>query len=764
MLVSLVHRASLVRELSPSFVGTPVAPDPAPPETIRLVLRHGLSAFDMDLAMCRTNRLGEVDHRTKAFYLAEMADRGSAQALGFPTLASYAEQRFGIDARRTSEYVRVGRALETLPQIDQALREGELGWSKVVLLTHVAAPTCEDAWLDKARRSSWRELRRAVQLGRPGRPPRDPHDTKGLPETTFHVRARLGSLAYAKWEAARARLSEERGESYDDGAMLHALLDLFLSSEEDGTIPGRKRVAASLYRVILRERCDSGVRADEPGTIFVDTPDGPVPLPETAPGLGEALCCDAGDAGAHAQQPDSKTPDRMRREVLLRDGGRCRSCGRRGELNVHHIVWRSHGGPTTPSNLTTACLSCHSLIHAGFLRPTTNDAQTVCFVPTAAGRLAEAKMAARDTLRVDVASAIGEAASPRPLRLRDLPARIDRAWWTRHAVALRPAGCGRVELAPDVVPSEASETADDTSRREPDRHAFAGLRGLDSVVERLEDEACEAEATNEPFPHTLLVGPAGTGKSLLAERIACRLGVRSVRALGSLAGDVASLPGLLAGLCDGDILFLDEAHAVPKPVLEALYVAMTERRLPLVVAQGAETRMIELEIAPFTLIAATTEEADLPRPFLARCAIQERLGLYEPEVIAAIVADVAHERGVEIESDAARLLAKAAHGIPREARRLTRRVLVRAARCGERSPFSPESVGDGLRALGYDEDGLDPDQQRYLGLLERARRPLPLRRIASLLALPVATVLDRIEPWLVAHGRVAVGPAGRLRC
>ena len=164
--------------------------------------------------------------------------------------------------------------------------------------------------------------------------------------------------------------------------------------------------------------------------------------------------------------------------------------------------------------------------------------------------------------------------------LDDVPEVVDAAWIRRHAGLIQCSGEQGLALRPGTPAADALP-AREAAPPLPAEPAFEGLVGRDDLLDRLRTERDGARALGEPFPHTLLTGPAGTGKTTLATGLATLLGARLVRTNGPLVRDVAVLLRLLASLGGGDVLFLDEVHAVPPAVLEILYQAMAEGRLSL---------------------------------------------------------------------------------------------------------------------------------------------------------------------------------------
>jgi Holliday junction DNA helicase RuvB len=218
---------------------------------------------------------------------------------------------------------------------------------------------------------------------------------------------------------------------------------------------------------------------------------------------------------------------------------------------------------------------------------------------------------------------------------------------------------------------------------------------------------------------------------------------------------------VLAGLGEKDVLFLDEVHALPGHVREALYEAMTEGQVRLPFHQGAETRWIRITLPAFTLLAATTEGGRLEPAFRSRFHLRQRLERYGEDDLAMLVRARAVAEGFVLEDAAASLLASYARGTPREALNLLACVLLSARGAGECGTIDRAEAARGLAALGY-VDGLTRDEWRYLAVLHANPGPVPLHRLMQELDLSEAEVKREIEPSLFRRGLVRMTPAGRV--
>ncbi|MDJ0973540.1 MAG: AAA family ATPase [Planctomycetota bacterium] len=704
-------------------------------------LRQGLALDEVEAHLTQFARLNDAGQRGLAFYLVEMEDRRLWQETAHACTRDYAEDRLGLDRRRVGELITVGRKLLELPAIDRAFCEQRLSWSKLVLLMRVVVPEHEAAWLERALASTVKKLKLDVKLATPGTAPRPEGSTRGLPEPRFPVAVDLDPITYGKLEAARKKLATECDRSIDYVELFAELAGIFLNLEADGTVPGRKRVNSSHFRVVLKEGEDGG--------LYMDSDLGPIPIVRADDPLRDA-----------DETNDDPTPSAMRTRVLMRDGGRCRCCGASKDLMVHHIQYRSEGGPTVTWNLITLCTRCHSHVHAGRLILVGTRAEAIRFTDMKGRPVYEPGSEPSPELCMPMAPPEIAPAEPTQPAAPRVPATIDRSWWRRHAhrikyrreqgFLLRP-GASMRDLAPDAPKPEPVSPEE----------AFRGLVAQDAMLARLGRRAAGRRARGEAFPHTLLYGPPGTGKTSLAKGMARCFGTRLHRTTGPMLKDIGALVILLAGLREGDMLFIDEVHGAQPAVLETLYEAMAERQLSLTVETEGVVHTTTLELPRFTVLAATTEEGDLTEAFRSRFAARESLGHYAEADLAAIVRASARGRGFEVTAEAAHRLAQHARGTPREALRLMECALDDVAGVGIRR-IEEGHVRTTLGQMGYDGNGLDPSEQRYLAALRSCPDPVPATRLARMLGTSVRTLVDIVEPFLFRKGLVRMTPRGRV--
>jgi Holliday junction DNA helicase RuvB len=406
------------------------------------------------------------------------------------------------------------------------------------------------------------------------------------------------------------------------------------------------------------------------------------------------------------------------------------------------------------------------MIHEGLLEIVGHHAEDARFVNREKKPLDDAVVAESLLAALRVAPPSGTApAAEAVVRLEEVPDVVDGRWWRRHAHLVQFGSRG-LEWTPGSPLLEGEPTADDSAQEAPTpcedalRVAFARIVGQEALVARLEAAAAGSAARGKPLPHVLLSGPPGTGKTTIAEALAASVGRRVVKATGALLQDVGQLLRLVGDLREGDVLFLEEAHAIPRPVLEVLYEAMAERRVSLTLHAGPHARAVTLALAPFTLVAATTEDGDLPAPFVSRFGLRESLGFYSSGALAAVAREGARAHGVELEPDAAGRLADLARGTPREALRLLDRAIDDVARAGL-AAVTAGGVETMATRLGFDAEGLLPLERRYLQLLRASRTPISLSRMARLLGTGIRALLRDVEPWLFRRGLIEVTPLGR---
>jgi Holliday junction DNA helicase RuvB len=345
--------------------------------------------------------------------------------------------------------------------------------------------------------------------------------------------------------------------------------------------------------------------------------------------------------------------------------------------------------------------------------------------------------------------------------LDDLPAQIDGPWWRRHAHLMRwNDAWGTLELHPGLPADDDHPDAPGVAQCAT---RLSDLNGQGDVISSLQIALKAARRLGEAFGHTLLSGAPGLGKTTIAHALAGELGARLHATSGSLLRNPLGLVRLLGELCEGDVVFIDELHALPQPVCEVLYEALQSSTISLLVTRAGRARTLTLRLAPFTLIGATTDEGLLPQAFLSRFENQEHLSFYSPQELAEVIMRAAPDHDLEIDGRAARELAEVSRQSPREALRLLRRVRTDAVAAG-RPRIDLAIVARTLDRLGIDGRGLGPVDRAYLEILEARGpgRPLGLRRAADMLGISFTTLERLYEPYLLRLGLVSTTPQGRV--
>ena len=274
-----------------------------------------------------------------------------------------------------------------------------------------------------------------------------------------------------------------------------------------------------------------------------------------------------------------------------------------------------------------------------------------------------------------------------------------------------------------------------------------------------------AKSRGEALDHVLLFGPPGLGKTTLAQIIARELGVNFRATSGPVLAKAGDLAAILTNLEPNDVLFIDEIHRLPANVEEILYPAMEDHVLDLVIGEGPSARSIRIDLAPFTLVAATTRAGLLATPLRDRFGIPIRLEFYTHAELKQVLLGAAVKMGCPLDPSGAEEIATRARGTPRVAGRLLRRVRDFAAADGA-DIIDRKHAASALARLDVDEHELDALDRRYLrALIENyAGGPAGVETLAYAIAEARDAVEDVIEPFLLQQGFIQRTPRGRMAC
>ncbi len=271
-----------------------------------------------------------------------------------------------------------------------------------------------------------------------------------------------------------------------------------------------------------------------------------------------------------------------------------------------------------------------------------------------------------------------------------------------------------------------------------------------------------ATRRGEALDHAIFYGPPGLGKTTIAHVIAKEMGGTIRSTSGLVLAHAGDLAAILANLQPRDVLFIDEIHRLPPSVEEALYPAMEDFQIDLVIGQGPSMRTMKLDLPPFTLIGATTRAGSLTSPLRERFGLVYRLDFYSTEDLQHIITRTSGLLGVEIEPDAATEIAGRSRGTPRIANRLIKRARD-FAEVEAQGVLTQEVAREALNWLGIDAAGFDEmDRKILLTIIEKFKGgPVGVEAIAAAVQEEKVTLEDVYEPYLIQSGYLDRTARGR---
>ncbi|MEK7575695.1 MAG: Holliday junction branch migration DNA helicase RuvB [Patescibacteria group bacterium] len=288
--------------------------------------------------------------------------------------------------------------------------------------------------------------------------------------------------------------------------------------------------------------------------------------------------------------------------------------------------------------------------------------------------------------------------------------------------------------------------------------------GQETIKKNLKILLTAARERNEPAEHLLFYGPAGLGKTTLAYLIAKELNAQIKITSGPAIERIGDLASILTNLSAGDIFFIDEAHRLNKMIEEVLYPAMESRSLDIIIGKGPSARTIQLDLPPFTLIAATTRIALLSSPLRSRFSGGTfRLNFYNDEEIKRIIMRSAKILGVSITDEASEEIAKRSRFTPRIANHLLKRCRD-YAQVNNKPKIDLVTAKEALELLEIDGAGLTAHDRKILEIIidKFGGGPVGLQTLASAISEELATIEEVIEPYLIQLGFIERTPRGRV--
>jgi len=293
--------------------------------------------------------------------------------------------------------------------------------------------------------------------------------------------------------------------------------------------------------------------------------------------------------------------------------------------------------------------------------------------------------------------------------------------------------------------------------------SWAEFTGQSNIKKSLQIAIKAARARHEAVDHVLLYGPPGRGKTTLSQLIAKEMGSNFKITSGTALSKASDLAAILTNLEDGDVLFIDEIHRLPKAVEETLYPAMEDFALDIVIGKGPSARTVRLDLAKFTLVGATTRFGLLTGPFRDRFGLIHRVEFYRPAELSQVLHAASRKLDTQLDESAALAIANCSRGTPRIALKLFKRVRD-FAQVLEKKMITLDLVKQALSIFEIDELGLDENDRRLImAMIEKHQGgPVGLKTLSASINEDPGTIEEVLEPYLIQIGFLKRTAQGRV--